>query len=419
MGSKIVTVVDLGTSKILAVTAEIFSDKRIDIKGVGQAQTLGLLKGKVIDIKDLSAAIKEAFDQLKKNTNSDIRTLYVSVSGDFVKYLDAVGKVTLSTEGKSTEIKQSHINEVLEDAKNSVLKQTGLEDYDIIHTIPKYFLIDNNSEHYKLPLMFSGTKLSGEITTILAQKSVLQNINKCFEINGYQVDSFVLASYASALAVLSEQERELGCIMIDIGEGISDAIIFSKKYIRGISVNLVGSEEITKDLYKVLRTLPKTAYDLKLGFAQLDVANQDFSKEIEYRTFDRNVTKKIKLEVVKEIIERRIQDSLEECYKDLVKNYKPEMISAGLVLTGGACNLQSYGDIARETFNLPLKTSQPIMDNITGKKETLTKLEDATIIGMLRHCASTCDVKTSKSVKSFNIKIVIDEIKKFFSDKEV
>ncbi len=416
MGSKIVTVVDIGTSKILAVTAEVFSDNNIDIKGVGQAQTLGLQKGKVIDIKDLSEAIKEAFNKLKESTNTDIRTLFVSVSGDFVKYLDAIGKVTLSTEGKSTEIKQEHIDQVLDDAKNSVLKQTGLEDYEIIHTIPKYFLIDNNSEHYKLPLMFSGTKLSGEITTILAQKSVLQNFNKCFEINGYVVDSFVLASYASALAVLSEQERELGCIMIDIGQGISDAIIFSRKYIRGISVTLVGSEEITKDLYKVLRTLPKTAYDLKIGFSQLDYSKQDFNKEIEYRTFDRNITKKIKLQVVKEIIERRIQDSLESCYKDLVKNYKPEMISAGLVLTGGACNLESYIGIARETFNLPLKIAHPIMDKVTGKMDALNKLEGATALGMLRYCATTCDVSSKKSIKTFNIKTIINEIKKFFSE---
>jgi cell division protein FtsA len=416
MGSKIITVVDLATSKTLAVTAEVFPDKRIDIKGIGQAPTKGLQKGKVMDIKDLSETIKEAFDRLKESTNMDIRNLYVSVSGDYVKYLDAEGKVTLSSEGKSTEIKQDHINQVLEDAKNSVLKQTGLEDYEIIHTIPKFFLIDNNSEHYKLPLMFSGTKLSGEITTILAQKSVLQNIAKCFDINGYKVDSFVLASYASALAVLTEQERELGCIMIDIGEGISDAIIFSKKYIRGISVNLVGSEEITKDLYTVLRTLPKTAYDLKLGFGQLDYSKQDFNKEIEYRTFDRNITKKIKLQIVKEIIERRIQDSLENSYKELVKCYKPEMISAGLVLTGGACNLESYVSIARETFNLPLKISQPGMDNISGKTEALTRLEGATSIGMLRYCASICELSSMKKVSSFKIKSIIDEIKKFFSE---
>ena len=416
MGSKLVTVVDLGTSKILAVTAEIFSDKTIEVKGVGEAPTSGMLKGKVIDIKDLASSIKLSFDRLKESSATDIKTLLVSVSGDFVKYLDAVGKVTLSTEGKSTEIKEEHIKLVLDDAKNSVLKQSGLEDYEIIHTIPKFFLIDNNSEHYKLPLMFSGTKLSGELVTILAQKVVLQNINKCFEINGYQVDSFVLSSYASALGVLTEQERDLGCILIDIGAGVSDAIIFSKKYIQATLVNSVGSEEITKDLYKVLRTLPKTANDLKIGFSQLDLAKQDFTKEIEYRTFDKNITKKIQLKLVKEIIERRIQDSLESSYKELVKHYKPEMISAGLVLTGGACNLESYLGIARETFNLPIKISQPILDGISGKKDIINRLESATAIGMLRYCALENDDIKTKITNKINMKNIISEIKKFFSE---
>lgn len=416
MGSNLVTAVDLGSSKILAVTAEIASDQSIDIKGVGEAPTKGLQKGKVVDIKDLAESINVAFDKLRENSNTDIRTLLVSVSGDFVKNLNATGKVTLSTEGKSTEIKQEHIDQVIEDAKNSILKQSGLDDYEIIHTIPKYFLIDNNTEQYKLPLMFSGTKLSGEINTILAQKSVLHNINKSFEINGYTVDAFVLASYASALSVLTEQERYLGCILIDIGAGLSDAIIFSRKYIQGISVNLVGSEEITTDLYKVLMTLPKTANDLKIGFSQLDFSKQDFSKEVEYRTFDVNIRKKIKLQVVKEIIERRIQTSLELCYKDLVEIYKPNMISTGLILTGGACNLSSYTDIARETFNLPLKIGYPIMDGFSGKIELLNKLEGVTVLGMLRYSAMNSTVKSSKISKSINIKSIVNEIKKFFSE---
>lgn len=416
MGSNIVTVVDLGSSKILAITAEITGRRQIEVKGIGEAPTVGIQKGKVIDIKDLSESIKQALDKLKENSNLDINNLIVSVSGEFVKYMNALGKVTLSTEGKSTEIKQEHINLVLDDAKNSVLKQSGLDNYEIIHTIPKYFLIDNNSEHYKLPLMFSGTKLSGEIITILAEKVVLQNLGKCFEIYGYQVDSYVLSSYASALSVLTEQERDLGCILIDIGAGISDAIIFSKKYIQAITVNLVGSEDVTKDIYKVLRTLPKTANDLKIGLSQLDYAKYDFSKEVEYRTFDRNITKKVKLQVVKEIIERRIQDSLEICYKDLIKSYKSEMISAGLVLTGGACNLEFYVDIARETFNMPVKIAKPIMEGITGKVESLNKLEAVTAIGMLRYCAiNNIESKTIFPSK-MNIKKIINEFKKFFSE---
>ncbi len=416
MGSNLVTVVDLGSSKILAITAEIFGDKTIEVKGVGEAPATGIQKGKVIDIKDLSESIKKALNKLKENSDLDIYSLFVSVSGDFIKYMNAVGKVTLSTEGKATEIKQEHINLVLEDAKDSVLKQSGLENYEIIHTIPKYFLIDNNSEHYKLPLMFSGTKLSGEIITIMAERTVLQNLSKCFEINAYKIDSFVLSGYASALGVLTEQERDLGCILIDIGSGVSDAMIFSKKYIQAIAVNLVGSEDITKDIYTVLRTLPKTANDLKIGLSQLDYNKYDFTKEIEYRTFDRNITKKVQLQVVKEIIERRIQDSLEICYKDLIKSYRPDMISAGLVLTGGACNLDIYIDIARETFNLPVKIALPIMDGISGKSGTLNTLEAASAIGMLRYCALNHIESKTIFPKKINIKNVISEIKKFFSE---
>lgn len=416
MGSKLVTVVDLGSSKITAVTAEIFEDKTIEIKGIGSALSTGIKKGKVTDIKDLSQQIKVAFEKLKEDSNSDIKTLLVSTSGDFIKYMNSVGKVTLSSEGKSTEIKQEHINEVLADAKESVLKQTGLESYEIIHAIPKFFLIDNNSEHYKLPLMFSATKLSGEIITILAEKTVLQNLTKCFEINGYQVDSYVYSGYASALGVLTEQEQELGCIMIDIGAGTSDGIIFNKKYIHAISINLVGSEEITKDVYTILRTLPKTANELKVGLSQLDYQKYDFKKEIEYRTFDRNITKKVQLQVVRDIIERRIQVSLEGCYKELIKWYKPEMISAGLVLTGGACNLATYQDIARDTFNLPIKISQPLIDGITGKVESLCKLEGATVVGLLRYSAISNLESPSIFPKKINIKNIISEIKKFFSE---
>ena len=150
--------------------------------------------------------------------------------------------------------------------------------------------------------------------------------------------------------------------------------------------------------------------------AFVDYSKYDFSKEIEYRTFDRNITKKVKLQVVKEIIERRIQDSLEICYKDLIKSYKSEMISAGLVLTGGACNLETYVDIARETFNMPVKIAHPIMDGIVGKTEILNNLEAATAIGMLRYCAlNNIETKTIFPSK-ISIKNIINEIKKFFSE---
>lgn len=264
--------------------------------------------------------------------------------------------------------------------------------------------------------MFSGTKLSGEIITIMAEKVILQNLSKCFEISGYKVDSYVLSGYASALGVLSEQERDLGCILIDIGAGIADAMIFSKKYIHAISINLVGSEEINKDIYTVLRTLPKTANDLKVGLSQLDYSKYDFSKEIEYRTFDRNITKKVKLQVVKDIIDKRIQDSLENSYKDLIKSYKPDMITAGLVLTGGACNLETYINIARETFNMPVKIAHPILDGITGTKENLNKLETATSVGMLRYCALNHIETKTIFPKKINITSIISEIKKFFSE---
>ena len=401
MNTKRVTAIDLGSSKIVAVIADLLEDGTIEVKGIGKSKSQGLSKGKVIDITDLSVAIEQALEAVKKSAQVDIDIIYVSIGGSFIKHVSANGKVTLSPDGKAVDVKMNHLAEVIKDVEVTVLKQTEFETYEIIHSIPKYFTLDSFKEQLKKPIMMKASKIEGEINVILAEKNILHNIRKSFEIIGHTIDHFVLASLASAMSILSREEQDLGCITIDIGAGISDCIVYNSKYIQSLSTIEEGGAEISQDLYTLLKTPPSNAELIKHEFSKINLDDFDWNNEVEVKSFDGHDAKSIQLKYIREIMERRIGQTLENCYKLLKPTYNTERIAAGLILTGGSCNLNYYKFIARETFNLPVKIGIPNKSRFAGDYSSLIAPEYATVTGILQYSRQNTSTKRTP-VKATN-----------------
>lgn len=414
MQTRLVTAIDLGSYTLSAVTAEINENNKITILSSASIDSKGMKKGRVIDIIQLSECIKQLIGELEKKINNQIGELYITISGGFIKTMTSCGTVTLSAKENPTVITKSHIQEVIDDVLETTKKQKGMDDYDIIHTIPKYFIVDDDSKNkLKYPELFTGFKLTSEVVMVFAEKRILQNIEKCFEVAGYTIDAFVVASYASSLSVLSEEERDLGCIMIDIGGGISDCIVYNKGDIGAMITIPSGSIQITTDLYTILKTPPKNANIIKHRFCEIDYENCDWQQACEYKTFDENTKHTIELKVIRDVIESRIKDTLNKCYDELVKTYKPETIFAGLILTGGACNLDLYKRYAKKVFNLPVKIGKPITHDIGGEIDKISSLEQATVLGALRFAVSKTNFNIQPYIKKTNIIDIYNKIKTY------
>lgn len=413
-----ITAIDIGTTKICVIIAILNEESKLEVKGIGTCISDGLKKGIVVDIMKASASMHSAIKEAENMASIKARNIFVGIAGDHIKSQNTLGRISLTSGSDPVEILQQHIEDVITNSKNNIKIQPGNDRLEIMHAIPQYFKIDEQ-EGIMNPLSMSGFNLSVYVHIVMADINAMNNIKKCIEIAGYKVEAVYLEPIASANAVLNEVEKQLGSIIIDIGGGTTDIVVFYKESIRFSAVLPVGGTNITQDLAVGLHTSPQNAEDIKINKGESIASTISEEQLIDIEGIGGREAKKRKLRYITEIIEARMREIFENSYKLLNDQYDLKRITAGLTITGGASLLRKSEILAEEIFNMSTKVGFPNVSRLAGPTEQLQNPKFATSVGILYQAYEEI-LKKNVKIKNFRnsdpFSAMLNKIKAFFKE---
>jgi cell division protein FtsA len=363
---------DIGTSKIVAIVAELTSEKRLNIIGLGAHPSRGLKKGVVVNIEATMASIQRVLEEAELMADCAITDVYTGIGGGHIRSLNSSGMVAI----KEKEVTQADIDRVVETAKAIAIPN----DQQILHILPQEFIIDGQ-EDVREPLGMSGVRLEVKVHIVTGAVSALENITKCVRRCGLKVQDVMLQPLASALAVLNDDEKELGVCLMDVGGGTTDLAVFTGGSIRHTAVIPIAGDQVTNDIAMTLRTPTKDAEELKLrhGCALRQLA--DPNDIIEVSGVGERGPRKLSRQMLAEVIEPRIEELYTLAQAELRRSGFEELLSSGIVLTGGSALLAGMIELGEEVFHLPVRIGVPAY--VGGLADVVRSPRYATAVGLL------------------------------------
>lgn len=374
---------DIGTTKICCVVGEVISRGpqtdhpiEIDIIGIGTAPSSGLRKGVVVNIDATVESITKAVEEAELMAGIEITTVYTGIAGGHIKSFNSSGVVAI----KDREITENDVQRVIDAAKAVA---TPL-DREVIHIIPQEYVIDHQSG-IRDPIGMSGVRLEGKVHIVTGAVSSAQNIIKCANKAGLNVSEICLEPIASSEAVLSQDEKELGVVLVDIGGGTCDIAIFKEGSVVYTGVLAIGGNHITNDIAVGLRAPQQEAERLKIqyGCAMSALVKED--EMIEVGGVGGRKARMVSRKLLSEIIEPRVEEMFSLIQQEIAKSGYQELLSGGLVITGGATLLEGMPELAEFIFDMPVKRGLP--QDIGGLKEVVNSPKFATAVGLLKYGA--------------------------------
>ena len=367
---KSILAIDVGSYKTIAIIANV--DDELSISGVGIAKSKGIKKGAITNIDEAAKSIKQAVSDAKRIAGIEVNKAIVSISSTYTQSIKSNGIVNIP----GNEVTLKEINRAIQTA---LYNATIPNDYVVLQAIPYDFKVDELSE-IEDPQGMSGSRLEVSLHIIIAQKSGMENLKKTFKQAGIEIANIVNAGYASALAVLNEDEKDLGVAVIDIGATTSDLAIYLNKALRYTDFLAVGSHHITSDLSMALHTTPSEAEYIKTHFEELIKTDEDL---IEISVIgNENEKQKASLTTITQVISARVEETFLLLNKEIERSGLKNKLGAGIVLTGGFTNFYNVKEIASQFFDgHPVRVGKPKV--INGLVENLQAPEYATVIGLL------------------------------------
>jgi len=402
---RLVVAIDIGTTKICVLVAQRLEGSAVEVIGVGHAPSHGLRKGVVVDIGKTVQSIKAAVKEAELMAGCTIETGYIGISGGHIQSLNSHGVVPI----KNGEVRPFDVAHVLAAARAVKVP----EGQQILHVLPQYFVIDGQ-ERVLDPIGMHGIRLEVQAHIITGATASVQNLVKCSELAGVKVTDIVLEQLASAAAVLSPDERELGICMLDIGGGTSDFAVYQQGSIRHTMVLPVAGNHFTNDVAVGLRTTLKEAERIKKEYG---VAFAEFLKEnraVEIASVEGNKKQTIEVKRLVEIIQPRAQEILTLVHEEILKRHLRSYVTAGLVLTGGGSLLKGIDELARRIFSIPVRIGKPRIPLSTP--ESLESPMYATAYGLLLYAVSKGDVAGMEKLDGPLIKRVFTRMKSWVND---
>jgi cell division protein FtsA len=392
--SKTVLAIDIGSTKICAIIAQVSDDDSISIIGAGTTKAQGLKKGSITNIELASKSIKAAVSDAKRVAGSDIRSAVVSISGAYTKSLNSNGIVNVPN-------KEINFKEIERVMHTSLYNANIPNEYEILHALPFNFKVDDQ-DYIEDPLGMNASRLEVETHIITTQKSNLNNLKKAVRGAGVEVENVVLSAYASSIATLNEDEKELGVAVIDMGGNTSNIAIHSGNSLRYNDFLGVGSNHVTSDLSMALHTPLNIAESVKLNYGSLLEPTNDL---IELPIIgDENTTHEVSLEVVHNVVFARVEETLMILAQFIENSGLKEQMGAGVVLTGGFSQMEGMRDLAVATFgSVPVRLARP--KEMNGLFENLRTPEYSTAIGLIMYSASAYtpyEIDVNKKVRHTN-----------------
>lgn len=392
--SRTVLAIDIGSTKICAVIAQIDNDDNIAITGAGTTKAQGLKRGSITNIELASRSIRTAVEDAKRVSGSTVSSAIVSISGAYTKSLNSNGIVNI----QSKEISFKEIERVMH---TSLYNANIPNEYEVLHALPFNFKVDDQ-DFIEDPLGMNASRLEVETHIITTQKSNLNNLKKAVQRAGVEVENIVLNAYASSIATLNDDEKELGAAVIDMGGNTSNIAIHSGNSIRYNEFLGVGSNHVTSDLSMALHTPLSVANNVKLTYGSLTDQSNDL---IEIPVIgDVDNTHEVSLDVVHNVIYARVEETLMILAQFIENSGLKDQIGAGIVLTGGFSKMEGIRDLAVATFgSIPVRLARPI--EMDGLFDELRGAEFSSAIGLIMYSAyayTAYEIDANKRVRHTN-----------------
>ncbi|MEQ9496379.1 MAG: cell division protein FtsA [Deltaproteobacteria bacterium] len=377
----IVVGLDIGTTKICAIVGEVTPDG-IDVIGIGTSMSKGLRKGVVINIASTVESIRAAVEEAELMAGCEVSTVYTGISGGHIRGFNSHGIVAV----KDEEIREMDVARVIDAAKAVAIPM----DREVIHILPQEYLIDDQ-DGIKEPLGMHGVRLEAKVHIVTAAATSAQNIIKCANRTGLDVAAIVLQQLASAEAVLTEDEKDLGVCLVDIGGGTADLAIYSEGAIVHTSVLPLGGNHLTTDIALGIRTPQNEAETIKRNFGCALVEQVDAEEMIEVPSVGGRRPRALSRQILCEIIEARVEEIFQLVREEIRNTAYEDLLASGVVLTGGTSQLSGIAEIAEDVLGLPIRIGIP--RDVGGLVDVVRSPAHATGVGLILHGAQSLNGK--------------------------
>ena len=394
---------DIGTSKIVALVAEVTPEGSLNIIGMGQAPSRGLKKGVVVNIEATVSAIQRALEEAELMANCKITHVYTGIAGSHIKAQNSSGMLPI----RDREVSQTDVDRVIEIARALNIPA----DQQVLHVLPQEFIIDGQ-DGVREPLGMSGVRLEVKVHIVTGAVSAAQNIVKCVRRCGLEVKDLVLQPLASSHAVLNDDEKDLGVCIVDIGGGTTDIAVFTRGAIQHVAVIPIAGDQVTNDIAMTLRTPTREAEDLKIqhGIALRQLA--DPKEMIEVPGIGERGPRMLSKQLLSEVIEPRVEELFSLVQAELRRSGFEEQISSGLVITGGSSLMKGMVELAEEVFHMPVRIGVP--EYVGGFSERVRNPRFATSVGLLLAGLEKHEIDEAARIQGAGFKQTLDRMKTWF-----
>jgi cell division protein FtsA len=394
---------DIGTSKVVAIVGELRADGALEIIGVGSHPSRGLKKGVVVNIESTVQSIQRAVEEAELMANCEIHAVYAGIAGSHVRSLNSHGIVAI----KDKEVGPGDVERVIDAAKAVAIPA----DQKILHVLPQEYIIDSQ-EGIRDPIGMSGVRLEAKVHIITGADSAAQNIVKCVQRCGLEVEDIVLEQLASSYAVLTEDEKDLGVCMVDIGGGTTDIAVFGGGAIRHTAVIPIAGDQVTNDIAVSMRTPTQYAEDIKIKYACAlsQLANPD--ETIEVPSVGDRPPRRLARQTLAEIVEPRYEELFALIADELRRSGFEESVATGIVLTGGTAKMEGAIELAEEVFHMPVRLGVP--QYVTGLADVVSNPIHATGVGLLLYAKQQAEQNRTAPLLTGGVKNIFDRMKTWF-----
>ncbi|SBS30057.1 Cell division protein FtsA [Marinomonas spartinae] len=365
---------DVGTSKVICLVGEVLADGSLEIVGIGSHSAKGMKRGVVINIESTVQSIQRAVEEAELMAGCNIHSVYVSVAGSHVRSLNSHGIVAV----KNGEVQQEDIDRVIDAAQAVPISS----DQRVLHILPQEYHIDSQ-EGIKDPLGMSGVRLEANVHMISGAANAVMNVEKCIKRCGLGVDGVILSQLASSDSSLSEDEKELGVCLVDIGAGTSDIAVWLDGALHHTAVVPVAGDQVTNDISMALRTPTQHAEEIKIKYACAMSSMASGDQAIQVPSVGDRQPRTISRDALAEVVEARYEEIYSLVQDELRRSGYAERIPAGIVITGGTSLMEGAAELAEKVFDMPVRLSVP--DCIKGMSDIVDNPIYSTSVGLLAY----------------------------------
>lgn len=365
---------DIGTSKVVAMVAELGDDGQLQIVGIGAQESRGLKRGIVANIESTVLSVMRAIEEAELMADCKINSVTVGIGGNHISSMNSHGIVAIQT----GEVSELDLERVIEAARAVAIPS----DQKILHILPQEYVIDGQ-EGIQDPLGMAGVRLEAKVHIVTCALNVAQNIEKCVSRCDLVLDDIVLNALASSYAVLTDDEKELGVCLVDMGGGTIDVAVFTSGAIRHTAVIPVAGDQVTNDIAMALRTPTVHAEDVKVRYACALAQLTDLSESIKVPSVGERPARDLSRQALAEVVEPRYEELYTLVQSELRRSGYEDLIAAGMVLTGGTAQMEGAVELAEEIFHMPVRLAKP--HKAKGPSGLLDNPTYSTCVGLLNY----------------------------------